>query len=342
VQVPDVFFTIIPDQLKEHKGAIHCIGFPPFSSETSVSDTIVSCSKDGTTCKWILEEKKVVIRPMLSERVDKFRNSVAVAMSHDCKHISSNIQSRLPRKSRLHLGEDMGIWDVETGRLLFNPIGDQIFDVVSFSKDDTQMVAASLNGFHLWDVKTGEKVVGPFQMGWQIGHSTSFPIYSVAFAHNDHLILSGLENGFINITDIKHPYCVSRCIGHCHSAPVVSIAVKQDKDQFVSGSKDGTVIVWNLEQKQIGPFTICWVAEGHQKFKCSNDPIKSVTVSPNNDLVAAGSTNGIVMIWDLNKLDGVPHVCIGNESGVRCISFAHDMKQIASGHENGIICVWKI
>ena len=126
------------------------------------------------------------------------------------------------------------------------------------------------------------------------------------------------------------------------SGPVLSIAVKQDRDQFVSGSKDGTVIVWNLKQKRIGPFTICWVAEGYHKFKCSNDPIKSVTVSPNNDLVAAGSTNGIVMIWDLDKLDGVSHVCIGNESGVQCISFAYDMKQIVSGHENGVICVWKM
>ena len=212
MQVPDVFFTIIPDQLKGHKGAIYCIAFPPFSSETSVSDTIVSCSKDGTTCKWFLEEKKVVICPMLSERVYKFRHSVVVAMSHDCKHISSEV---LPTKTS---GSDMGIWDVETGRLLFNPVGTPAFkfDAVSFSKDDTQIVAASRNGFHLWNVKTGEMVVGPFQMSWQISHSTSFPIYSVAFAHNDNLILSGLRNGFINITDIKHSYRVSRCIDHCH------------------------------------------------------------------------------------------------------------------------------
>jgi len=114
--------------------------------------------------------------------------------------------------------------------------------IVSGSSDDT---------IRVWDARTGEIVVGPFE-----GHTDL--VRSVAYSPDGTCIISGSYDHTIRVWDAKTGKVVAGPFkGHTES--VTSVAYSPDGTCIVSGSYDQSIRVWNAKTGEVvaGPF------EGH-------------------------------------------------------------------------------
>ncbi|KAL9654324.1 hypothetical protein ABK040_010355 [Willaertia magna] len=70
-----------------------------------------------------------------------------------------------------------------------------------------------------------------------------------------------------------------------------------------------------------------------------SEAILSVHFSPNGELLASGSGDNTVRIWDLNT--EMPHHTLkGHESWVLCVAWSPDAKKVASGGKDNNIKIW--
>jgi len=75
---------------------------------------------------------------------------------------------------------------------------------------------------------------------------------------------------------------------------------------------------------------------GHSKA------VRSATYSANGCLLASGSDDGTVRVWEIQTGEEIMSpLCSGNGS-VLTVDFAPNNKWIASGTESGVVCVWNV
>jgi WD40 repeat protein len=69
--------------------------------------------------------------------------------------------------------------------------------------------------------------------------------------------------------------------------------------------------------------------------------VLSIAFSPSGGLLAAGTVNGEVWLWDASS--GIPvHICKGHTAWVRSVAFSPDGQLLASGSEDQTIRLWKV
>ena len=108
----------------------------------------------------------------------------------------------------------------------------------------------------------------------------------------------------------------------------------------VSGGNDNTIKIWDATQTgQVNAplFTLT----GH-----TNDVV-SVAFSPDGNIIASGSWDGNVKIWDARTLyantRSIPTFIsdLAHGSDVFSVDFNHDGTKIASGARNGSVKIWR-
>ncbi|XP_023677474.1 transducin beta-like protein 3 [Paramormyrops kingsleyae] len=130
--------------------------------------------------------------------------------------------------------------------------------------------------------------------------------------------------------------------GSSHVDAVGSVTCSRLKEAFlVSGSQDCTLKVWDLpaglasnpddsSPKQLLPRA---TEKGHDK------DINSVTVSPNDKLVASGSQDRTAKLWALADLS-LLGVFRGHRRGVWCVQFSPMDQVLASSSADGSVRLW--
>ena len=75
--------------------------------------------------------------------------------------------------------------------------------------------------------------------------------------------------------------------------------------KLLSGSLDGTVRIWNPRTKSRGSLlhNVWGSIFGHQKttLKAHKDHVLSVALSPDESMIASGSSDNTVRLWDARK-----------------------------------------
>jgi WD40 repeat protein len=72
----------------------------------------------------------------------------------------------------------------------------------------------------------------------------------------------------------------------------------------------------------------------------SQYPITALDFSPDGTLIAAGSNNGAIVIWDVTS--GIPtHTLWGHYDAIRAVIFSPDGKSIASASRDGTVRIWR-
>jgi len=133
----------------------------------------------------------------------------------------------------------------------------------------------------VWDVETGETVLGPLEE-----HTGC--VNSIAFSHDGKHIVSGSSDHTIQVWNAETGETVVGPL-EGHTDEVNSVAFSHDDKHIVSGSHDHTVRVWVAETGEavIGPL------EGH------TDKVNCVAFSHDGKHIVSGSDDNTIRVFSV-------------------------------------------
>jgi WD40 repeat protein len=119
-------------------------------------------------------------------------------------------------------------------------------------------------------------------------------------------------------------------------ASVNSVAISPDGRIVITGLNDNTVKLWDLSDG-----TLLKTFEGHKKEekagkKAEKEEVTSVAISPGGDLLAAGSTDGTVSLWDLSD-DSLVNTLKSHSMNISSVFFSPDGQSIFSASYDGTV-----
>lgn len=160
-----------------------------------------------------------------------------------------------------------------------------------------------------------------------LGGNTS-QIKSVKFTVDGKSIVSGSEEGKINILNLDTQKEVHIFTGHINS--INTISVTANNKYFISGSEDTTLKIWNLENRSESLTLI-----GHQ------GPVLTVITTHDSKWAISGSSDKTIKIWDVE--DGYCKFTLeGHSDAVKDLAITSDDKKLVSLSSNNSIKIWDL
>jgi WD40 repeat protein len=205
--------------------------------------------------------------------------------------------------------DSVRLWDVASGQLVGQPLtghGDSVV-CLSFSPDGKLLASADKKEIILWDV-AARKPIGQRLTG----HSGQ--VLSLAFSPDSKLLASGSfgevdadglpAKGEIYLWDVATQQRIGSPLKG-HNSPVYSLAFSPDGktlasggggNDYYGGSGSGySIVLWNVVKGQaLGPSL-----EGHK------NEVLSLAFSPDGKVLASGSADETVKLWDVARLKPV-------------------------------------
>ncbi|KAH7886378.1 hypothetical protein F5I97DRAFT_1270746 [Phlebopus sp. FC_14] len=291
----------------------------------------LSCSSDGqhivsTNTRniyvWDSTSGELVTKTIIGNQ----NNVTVVAFSPNNQHFASGYKDGSIR-----------LWDTLAGKEIIPPMmghAGAVYGLV-FSGDGKWMVSASQDKHVvIWDAATGQMVHGPLE-----GHTKT--VLCLAFSPSSNRFVSGSRDRSIRTWDATSGREVLPPIIYRASA-INALAYTPDGSRIVSASEDRTICVWDARtgtllrhpctRHDIQPF----ILHGHKSS------IYSVAVSPDGTLIASGSKDTSVRIWDVATGSEVSHLVRQHRLPVRCVVFSPDGRRIITGSQDATVRVWDL
>ncbi|KAH7917042.1 WD40 repeat-like protein [Leucogyrophana mollusca] len=226
---------------------------------------ITSGSDDKTVIIWDVESGRQDGQPLRHDSDVEW-----IAISPDGRRIAIGVKGGLVVR----------LWDADTGRPSREPLEcDGVVLCVAFSPDGLRIAAGVEDSFQVFDVSTGESVVGPIK-----GHTGV--VSSVVYSLDGRLLVTVSQDKRIWVWDSKTGVQVRKPMPG-HENDVWCISITADGRRIASaGGFDKTVQVWDLETRlQIG-----------DSFHADNF-VFSVAFSPDDRYIVSDYGNDVAL-WD--------------------------------------------
>jgi WD40 repeat protein len=107
-------------------------------------------------------------------------------------------------------------------------------------------------------------------------------------------------------------------------------------DNLASGYTDGNVKLWNLDPSASRAFGGVPV-----EFNRHTNPVTSLAFSPDGKLMASGSNDNTLILWDLETRQPIGSPLLGAQFGVTALGFRDD-ETLLAGYENGRLLEWDL
>ncbi len=230
------------------------------------------------------------------------------------------------------------VWDWRSRALVGRPLAGHHGQVwsVTFTVDGSRMVSGGGDGsVRVWDAVAGLPI--PAGQG---------EVRAAAFSPNGRRIASGGRDGTLKIWDADTGSPVGAPLGDRsddYSHVITSVAFSPDGDQLVAGGNDGPQ----------GGAVVLWDLTAGRSVQLAFDPVpptgadgrvKSVAFSPNGALIAAGSNDGAVRLWNAHDHQPVATMRPSPPYQIWSVAFSPDSRQVvsASGEDNNSIQLWAV
>ncbi|ORX38718.1 WD40-repeat-containing domain protein [Kockovaella imperatae] len=207
---------------------------------------------------------------------------------------------------------------------------------VKFSHDGKYLATGCNRTAQIYDVKDGRKV--SVLLDETNNRAGDLYIRSICFSPDGKYLATGAEDRQIRIWDIKQKRIRHLLQGHMQE--IYSLDFSRDGRFLVSGSGDKSARVWDIEKGQcvvdlrIEDFI-------HNEHGPIDAGITSVALSPDGKLVAAGSLDTMVRVWNVQTGQQVERLK-GHKDSVYSVAFSPDGKTLVSGSLDRTLRVWDL
>ena len=260
-----------------------------------------------------------------------------------------NIMRFSPDGTRLAVGTNVGVWlyDVPDGKetALFTGKPGQV-NALAFSHDSKILASGGFNNpvIQLWDVSNSNKL-STFKTDGR-----SHAISALAFSEDNATLISLVMFGHVILWDVKTG---SKALFNLRSMHLnKSTAISQNGSIFVIGEDNGKINLWDVNQRSKRE-----TLKGHSSlfkgkgllpsivsgaFNLPQNPnIWSLTFSSNGKMLASGSLDRTVQLWDIEKSKKLV-TFKGHKGGITAVAFSKDGNTLASGDEKNVIKLWDL
>ncbi|BAY82530.1 WD-40 repeat-containing serine/threonine protein kinase [Calothrix parasitica NIES-267] len=179
----------------------------------------------------------------------------------------------------------------------------------------------------LWDVKT-RNIIRNLK-----AHRKS--VNSVAVSANGRFIASGSTDNKVIIWSLKTGKIINTLDT---GSKVNSIAFSPDAEMIATGGEGYNIKLWEVITRQ----EICTLDSMHwvKKGVYSEISVKSITFSPNGEILATSSYNNDIKLWDVNTKEEICTLT-GHSGKVNSLVFSPDGQTLFSGSDDNTIKIWQ-
>jgi WD40 repeat protein len=225
-------------------------------------------------------------------------------------------------------GWEITLWETQSGEIIWQNRAEEEIEVVNFTPDGNYVVSGGEDKkLRIWDAATGEQVK-------VIENLAGFDAMDVD--PNQDLLAAGDEAGQILIYDTKSwelrsmvkqgPDELTGAEKNVHS-DVNQLDFSDDGKHLLSAGRNGLVRLWAVGESG--------VLKHVRDYKGHSSSIKSVRLSPEERLVAAGAGGGEgVRIWDFETTELRGHIP-GTGMIMETVAFTPDGKYLFTGGNEG-------
>jgi len=315
------------DQLSGHTGAVLSVAFSPDGTK------LASGSYDMTIRLWDVAKRQQIAELLGSKHFVKD----VVFSSDGTKLISGS--------------DDVRLWDVATRQQIAKLSSERISPNLGvLSPDGTKFASFNCrdSGISLWDVARRQEI------GQFYGDTEDAMLFtSMAFSQDGTKLVSasGRNNPVIRLWDVPTRQQIGQFSGHKYS--VNSVVFSPDGTKVASGSSDNTIRLWDVAtQQQVGQFSgpvidhedsLVWSITVRVRIPEEEElnSVYSVAFSPDGSMLAAGSDDKIVRLWDIKTGQQIGQL-LGHTNHVVSVKFSPNGTLLASGSDDKTIRLWDI
>jgi WD40 repeat protein len=180
-------------------------------------------------------------------------------------------------------GQEIKIWNVDSGRLLRSLAVDVYLSKIAFSPDGKYIAGAHSGGIGIWDFNTGKKLITIQERG-----NYHYPI---AFSSDSRRFAGASPNNTASVWDANTGAKLLTLSGH--TGDINSIAFSPNGQRLLTGSGDRTARIWDA-----GTGALLHVLSGHSRN------VEQAVFSPDGRFILSRSSSEI-KTWNAETAQGL-------------------------------------